>query len=96
MIRFFVGSSNTYRHYNHADFSEYLEFKMVNNTSSKVFAPALDSIRERKGLVVVSVVKNLFSDNVKEIANPKALNAALESMIKSYLAMVKVAAKKRP
>jgi hypothetical protein len=96
MIRLLIGSSNVYRHYNHNDFSEYPKFKMVNCTSSEVFAAALDGIGEGKGQVIISVIENLLCDAVKDITDPEKLNNSLESAIKSYLNVVKEVAIKRP
>jgi hypothetical protein len=95
MIRFLIGSSNVYRHYNHSDFTKYPKFKMVNCTSSEVFAAALNGIGEGKGQVIISVIENLLCDAVKDITDPDELNNQLEHAIKNYLTIVKEVATKR-
>ena len=96
MIRQLIGSSNVYRHYNHADFSEYPKYKMVNCTSKEVFAAALDNIENDKGEIIISVIENLLCDAVKDITDPEAMNNTLEEVIKDYLTRVQEAAKKHP
>ena len=94
MANLLIGSSNLYRHYKSADFTNFRQYRMLKCTQMTGFSACMGGLVADNKHVLISVIENFVVDAVgSATAHPEAL---IDSCIKDYLSKTLDAALKFP